>query len=390
MAAQTLEDPAPQLSPSQRLDWAVGRSFAHRPWVSAPATTKARDGLGPLFNARSCASCHPGNGQGKPPERGLGLILRLPEGPSPFGIQLQDQALPGFSPEGRIAWQPLHQAPKGLAYRRYFIAEYRQLQASARLAPMLIGMGRVNEVEPTAITDWEDPGDANGDGISGRAARLENGRIGRFGWKASQATLIEQIAQAFAEDLGIDSSSHSSAPCEELVFAPEQLPLCLRASGADSSDGAEIRKALLTAVEYYIANLALPNSSPSKGGESSGAGAALFAQAGCASCHRPSLPSATGKIWVYSDLLLHNMGEGLDDGVAEGAAASDEWRTAPLWGLGERSADPDNTYLLHDGRARSIRQAIAWHGGEAENAARAFSKLSAAQQDRLIEFLKEL
>lgn len=384
-----LERPAPELSPQQQLDWAVGRSFAHRPWVSSPATTTARDGLGPQFNARSCAGCHPGNSQGQLPTKGLGTVLRLPKD-SLFGSQLQDRALPGFTAEGRIAWRVSRHAPR--PHRQYLIAEYRQLSASARLAPMLIGLGKLDAVDRAQILAWEDVDDRDNDGVSGRAAALDNGQLGRFGWKASQASLREQIAQAFAEDMGIDSAIRRATRCDQISAAASEnhrmaaRARCERASGADQPDGSEISPKILGAVEHYIANLAIPGSRA----DHHGPAARTFAEIGCASCHRPAFATASGTIYPYSDLLLHDMGDGLNDGVAEGAARPEEWRTAPLWGLGIRSAEADNTRLLHDGRANSIREAIAWHGGEARAARQRFNALSQAQQARLLEFLKEL
>lgn len=383
--------PSPALTHEQRLHWAVGRSFALKPWVSAPASTTARDGLGPWFNARNCAGCHPGNGQGELPERGLGLILRLAPD-SPFGQQLQDQALPGFTPEGQLSWSNQQRKhPQGpLPYRHYVIAEQPAQPVSARLAPMLLGMGLLDGVDDADILAWQDPDDGDGDGISGRAAILnpagDSPQVGRFGWKAAQASLREQVAQAFAEDLGIDNPLRRAASCAQQAKGDGQLLLhCQRASGADR-DGVEISESLLDAVVFYVANLAMPAAAA----EPHAAGQQLFQQLGCAACHRPALPAGKRSARAYSDLLLHDMGAALADPVAEGDALGSEWRTAPLWGLGIRSREPDNTRLLHDGRARSIAEAIHWHGGEGQRAAERFQQLSADQQASLIQFLKEL
>ena len=161
--------PGSSLTNEQRLDWAVGRSFTHKPWVSAPATTTARDGLGPWFNANSCLACHPGNGQGQLPENGPGLVLRLPID-SPLGSQLQDRALPGFSAEGRIHWQETLNG--ALRARRYTVIDQPTLAVSARLAPELRGVAALDQVRDADIVAWADPDDLNGDGISGRPALL--------------------------------------------------------------------------------------------------------------------------------------------------------------------------------------------------------------------------
>ena len=379
--------PAPALSAEQQLDWAVGRSFAHKPWVSAPATTTARDGLGPWFNANSCLGCHPGNGQGQLPEHGPGLILRLPAD-SPLGSQLQDRALPGFRPEGRLVWDTVKNGV--LAYRRYRIAEHSDLPVSPRLAPELRGMAALEQLEARDILAWADPDDANGDGISGRPALLlsDNGdtHLGRYGWKASQASLAAQIAQAFAEDMGIDSSHRRSRSCADEALAPAQQQRCQRASGAESGQSEEISNTLFAAVVRYFQGLT-PPAPPVIGHR---AGQQIFDELACSACHRPTLPLGEQTLSPYSDLLLHDMGEGLADAVTEGAASGSEWRTAPLWGLGFRSRDPDNTRLLHDGRANSIHQAILWHGGEAAASAARYQQLTAQQTHDLIRFLQEL
>lgn len=375
--------PSPELAAEQRLDWAVGRSFVHKPWVSSPATTTARDGLGPWFNANSCLACHGGNGQGQLPEHGPGLILRLPSN-SPLGSQLQDRALPGFTPEGTLTWQ--NKQWNGFPYRHYFIAESPQLAVSPRLAPELRGVAAIDTVSDEAILAFADPDDSDGNGISGRAARLADGSLGRFGWKASNASLADQIAQAFAEDMGIDNPRRQSRDCYASGTAESaQWTLCQRASGADPGQSTEISEKLFDAVLLYFRGLNTATA-PTE----NDAGAALFARLGCADCHRPSLPSSTQVLYLYSDLLLHDMGEKLADAVAEGAARGEEWRTAPLWGLGYRSRDPDNTRLLHDGRARSIDEAIQWHGGEARRSIARYRQLSTQETQQLIRFLQEL
>ena len=379
--------PGSSLTNEQRLDWAVGRSFAHKPWVSAPATTTARDGLGPWFNANSCLACHPGNSQGHLPENGPGLILRLPAD-SPLGSQLQDLALPGFVPEGRIEWKEVEQGP--LRYRRYTVVDRPTLAVSPRLAPELRGVAALEQVRDADILAWADPDDLNSDGISGRPAMLptdsEAPQLGRYGWKAAQPSLAGQIAQAFAEDMGIDSPLRHSRRCNDAPLSPIQQQRCQRASGAEPGQSVEISAKLFDAVLLYFRGLTTPAATPGQ----NTAGARLFDELACAACHRPSLPVGDDVIRPYSDLLLHDMGEGLADAVAEGDAEGREWRTAPLWGLGFRSRSPDNTRLLHDGRARSVHEAILWHDGEAAASVQRYRQLSAQQINDLIRFLQEL
>jgi CxxC motif-containing protein (DUF1111 family) len=410
---QSLQRPQPNLSPEQQLEWAVGKSFATQAWVAAPATTKARDGLGPLFNTNSCTGCHVRNGQGQLPENGVGLILRLGSSSPELGEQLQDMAIPGAKPEGSVNWQSIssnvamadgrHFPLKQRDYRFESLGHVSQIAASARLAPALIGMGLIDNISDADIIANSDPQDRDGDGISGRVNLRKNktdeqARPGRFGWKASQVSLHEQVALAFFEDMGITSSLHPAKPCAEKPCVAQ----------TNTNPEPEISNKLLVAVSDYIANLAVPAAVQD---DASQQGAAIFTQLGCAACHIPafntSLPAGQfakspdpekfsnigaviETIYPYSDLLLHDMGIGLADQYPTDNAAAKEWRTAPLWGLGIRASNSNNTRLLHDGRARSITEAILWHGGEAKASKVGFTQLSNPEQTALLYFLKAL
>lgn len=410
---QSLQRPQPNLSAEQQLEWAVGKSFATQAWVGAPATTTARDGLGPLFNANSCTGCHVRNGQGQMPENGPGLILRLGSSSPELGEQLQDMAIPGAQPEGRINWQSISSniaMADGKHYqlmqRDYSIENHdhaSQIAASARLAPALIGMGLIDHISDADIIANSDPEDRDSDGISGRVNLRKNktdeqARSGRFGWKASQVSLHEQIALAFFEDMGITSSLHTARPCADKTCKTQ----------ANKNPEPEISDKLLVAVSDYIANLAVPAAAHD---DVSQQGNVIFTQLGCAACHIPtfktSLPASQfGKsadaekfssngpvvetIYLYSDLLLHDMGAGLADQYPSDSTPAKEWRTAPLWGLGIRASNSDNTRLLHDGRARSITEAILWHGGEAKTSKIGFTQLSTPEHTALLYFLKAL
>ncbi len=330
------------------------------------------DGLGPRFVHQSCAGCHVGDGRGRPlfAQRSEALVrTRAPDGKTPhplFGLQLQDHALPGYTPEGRVElqWEEMEgRYPDGTPYRlrrprlRVLDPEGRPVPGaySLRIAPPVFGTGLLEKVPEAAILALEDPQDQ--DGISGRAARLEGG-LGRFGWKASVESLEVQTALAYREDMGL------STP-----LFPE--------------GGAEVGEEELKRVVFYLENLAVP--APRHLPEDL-RGKRLFREVGCASCHRERLAGLP----AYTDLLLHDLGEGLADGVAEGAASPSEWRTPPLWGIGLTRKVLGEEVYLHDGRARSLEEAILWHGGEAEKAKRRFMTLPKEDREALLRFIEGL
>ncbi len=413
----TLQQPAPALSPQQRLDFSLGRSFFRNPWVTAPSTTTARDGLGPLYNANSCAACHQDNGRGRTPEqapRGHGLLLRLsatganntaPElgiTPHPlYGGQLQIRAVPGAAAEGQLQWQQgLQERVFADGHRvqlqrpHYRIANTEaQPQLSPRLAPPLIGLGLLDAIADQTLLASADPDDRDGDGISGRVNQVwdvqaQRLRPGRFGWKAGQPTLLQQVAAAFSEDMGITSALFPSPVC------PAANPQC---RGLPQGGAPEINAKLLGAVSDYVASLALPpfanTDDPLRQ-----RGWQQFQRAGCQHCHQPQQRSgphhlpwlANQTFYPFTDLLLHDMGEGLADHRAEFGANGREWRTAPLWGLGWQLAVAGDSRFLHDGRARNLLEAILWHGGEAQSSTQAVLAMDASDRDALIYFLSTL
>ncbi|GLV48460.1 hypothetical protein TJA_16130 [Thermus sp. LT1-2-5] len=334
------------------------------------------DGLGPLFVHQSCAGCHVRDGRGRLAFEGRSEALvraRALDGTAPhprFGVQLQDHALPGYPPEGQVLlrWEEaVGRYPDGTPYRlRRLSLEVLDPSGrpvpgrySLRLAPPVFGGGLLEAVPESALLASQDPEDRDGDGVSGRVARLAGGEVGRFGWKAGVASLKEQAALAYREDMGL------STP----LFPDE--------------GGIEVGEAELEAVVAYLKLLAVP--APRHGPEAL-RGRRLFAQIGCATCHQPSLAGLP----AYTDLLLHDMGPGLDDGVAEGDAAPAEWRTPPLWGIGLTRKVLGEELYLHDGRARTLEEAILWHGGEAEGAKRRFMALSKEDREALLRFLEGL
>ncbi len=375
-------------------------------------------GLGPVFNMEGCAGCHIRDGRGRPPlvqgeplrQLVLRLSVRASDGsvvPHPaYGAQLNDRAIDRVPAEGKAFVE--YRAVKGrygdgtgyeLAQPHYgFLGmAYGRLDetalVSARVPPQIAGGGLLEAVPEATILAFADEHDLDGDGISGRPNRVsdvETGalRLGRFGWKATQPSLRQQTANAARTDMGI-TSAH---------FASEDCPPVQRACVAAGSRGrAELSAAALDNLVTYLKGLDV---SPRRNVDDAHGrqGEDLFEAFGCTRCHVPSLPldprgvsgAAPKMIAAYSDLMLHDMGEGLADGRPDGLASGAEWRTAPLWGIGRVGDLNRHTRFLHDGRARDLAEAILWHGGEAEAAKDRFRTAPADQRAALIAFLNSL
>lgn len=377
------------------LDAAIGKALFERPWVPAPSSTRANDGLGPLFDARSCSACHHGgagkgatalNAEGK--TDGLGMVLslfRADGGGDPvYGHRLETMTLPGVPVEGSFTVA----TENGRRIPRIDEPGYGPLAAathvSLRTAPDLRGRGKLELVDDDAILALEDPDDRNSDGVRGRARRLEHpeGRsiIGRFGWKASHATLASQTSEAFALDLGLSTPLRMEpwGDCTQAQAACRNAP-----HGREAEGEPEITGAIVERIVAYLRALKVPQA------EADRRGAKLFAATGCAACHRPSLPMREGgSVALYTDVLLHDMGDGLADPAGVPGAAAGEWRTAPLAGLSTSLAR--GVGLLHDGRASSVTEAVRWHGGEASGARARFEALDAARRRALIDYVSSL
>lgn len=421
----TFSQPDPALNQSDKLDFKVGRGFFRRLWVSSPASTQAADGLGPLYNARSCMGCHPDNGRGHPTtsqgDVSKSLVLRLgtlENGtllPEPhYGSQLQTFGVVGQSAEGQLIHSftehPVTMEDGTVVMLRkpsYSIDEsaYGELApdalSSARIGPQLIGLGLLDAIDDDAIAANADPSDRDGDGISGRVNRvwspaLQHEAIGRFGHKAGQASLDEQSQSAFSVDLGI-STPWFRDPAGDCT---QKQTACRNAPHGDSPqyDNLEAPQQVTDLVHLYVAHLAVP---PRRNENAPDvvAGQILFEQIGCQQCHIASWETGTDHgmainqqrtLHPYTDLLLHDMGEGLADGFPEGQASGREWRTPPLWGIGLTAAVTGQTSYLHDGRAHNLLEAILWHGGEAAPHRDAVRALNRDQRDQLIAFIKSL
>lgn len=436
-STDAFSQPAANLSFQQELDFRVGNGLFRRVWVSAPSSTLASDGLGPLYNARSCQRCHLRDGRGHPPggpeDSVVSMVLRIsiPDqdageiaqyiagthatAPDPvYGRQLQDFSLPGHAPEYRlqVAYEDIEvplvgDEPAFLRAPSYTAAEpgygplHPDAMLSPRVAPQMIGMGLLEAIPSEDILAWADPEDRDGDGISGNpqivwSAAYDRPMLGRFGHKAGNPTLLDQTAAAFAGDIGISSPIHPAGwgDCTDLQ------PACMSAQhGGDmEQEGFEIDRAGLDLVTFYSRTLGVParrnidDPQVLRGRE-------VFYRTGCTACHRPNFvthrlsgdnPASFQLIWPYTDLLLHDMGPGLADNRPEGRANGQEWRTAPLWGIGLTETVSGQSGFLHDGRARTLLEAVLWHGGEAAPARDSVVALPPTDRADLIRFLESL
>lgn len=407
--------PAPNLV-GDRFDLHMkGDAAFEAQFVSAGGETNY--GLGPVFNNNACIACHPRDGRGRPPypeETSQSMFLRISlpgsdpvtGGPLPvpgYGTQLFDKAIFGVPVQGkfRTDWKEITGTfadGEGFSLREphYTVTNsYRSLPGdmliSPRVAPPVFGDGLLEAIAESTILSLADPSDADGDGISGRTNLVwnflhERSELGRFGWKASNPSLLQQSAGAYNGDMGVTS----------YYFSKES------SYGSDLHDGREddpeVPQDVLESVVFYVQTLAVPArrnvSNPDvKRGET------IFREANCSGCHIPTLqtgtldgvPEVSGQtIHPYTDLLLHDMGEGLADGRTDYLASGQEWRTPPLWGIGLTYIVNGHNFYLHDGRARSLMEAILWHGGEAQASREHVRNLSKADRDALIRFLESL
>ncbi|MFG6244954.1 di-heme oxidoreductase family protein [Vibrio diabolicus] len=324
-----------------------------------------------------------------------------------YGGQLQDFALQDQTPEGKIeitytdvpvkfkdgttvTLRKPHLNITDLGYGDM----HPDTEFSARVAPPMIGLGLLESIPDETLLAWADAQDANKDGISGKVNKVwdiekDDFSIGRFGWKAGQPTLMQQNAAAFNGDVGLTSHLFPNENCTSKQSICDDMP---------NGGKPEVSENILDFVEFYSQHLAVPirrnvNDPSVKLGQK------IFAAAGCESCHktsvktakRPELPALSEQlIHPYTDMLLHDMGEGLADNRPEYLANGREWRTAPLWGIGYTEEVNGHTYFLHDGRARNLMEAVLWHGGEAETAKQNVLALNKKERDALIAFLNSL
>lgn len=404
--------------------FAIGAAIFAAEWIAAPNVSDGADGLGPLYNASACSQCHqPGGGRwsGRAGEAIVRNVLRFEgsregrEGDPRYGRQLQDRAVAGHSSEGHfeVLWSPFSVTLRDgsrVELRRPEVSVLRlgsgplsaQTRVSLRRPPPVAGLGLIAAIAEEDIVSGADPDDRDGDGIRGHAGRAVDpatGKMGlaRFGWKASAVTLAAQVADAFSLDMGL-SSPLSPDPAGDCTAAQ---PTCRSAPDGRSAakGGYEVSAEELSLLVAYLEGLA-----PFRrvAGEANASGQLQFQTLGCGGCHReafttrdvPRAPHLSNKpVRLFSDLLLHDLGADLAIPGDADTLHGRSWRTAPLWGLGQRLRDIAAGRidgLLHDGRARTISEAILWHGGEGLRSRDAYCNLPAASRDDLLAFLAGL
>ncbi|MEJ7727981.1 MAG: di-heme oxidoredictase family protein [Polyangiaceae bacterium] len=412
--------PGRNLSVDHREDFALGDHFFNRTWITAPASAEGNDGLGPLYNATSCSACHFKDGRGEPPEPDasfVDLLLRLsvpgtddhggPLGEPRYGTQFNQFAILGVPSEGtpslsyaEVAGSYADGEPYSLRQPAYAFPQLSYgpfaegTMVSPRIAPQIPGLGLLEAVAEDVLLARVDEDDADRDGISGKANRVwdverQEMVVGRFGWKAGVPTVGQQSMGAFAGDIGITSSLFGGDDCTAAQA---------ECAAAPNGGHPELSDQKRTWITHYALSIAVPARRDWEDPEVLH-GKALFDGAGCAGCHVPKLvtgtidgfPELSGQvIRPYTDLLLHDMGEGLADGRPEFSADGREWRTAPLWAIGLVETVSRHQFLLHDGRARGFAEAILWHGGEAAASQERFREMSADDRAALLRFLESL
>ncbi len=437
----TLVSPAANLDDEQKARFYAGKALATQPWVRAPTRTDARDGLGPLYNAHSCLTCHVKGGRGQTTksesEPAVATLVRvsLPGkdahgGPIPdpiYGAQIQPRSTslahqladragaeqyrgdgPVAEADTRIRWkvQPFTypdgasielRAPEVVLSNLGYGDIDPHARTGLRHAPSLAGVGLLELVSQADIDARVDPDDRDGDGISGRInvvwdPEVAAMRPGRFGLKANQPSVRVQVAAAFAGDMGISSALFPEQPCTSAQ------PRCNEEPTGNDAEGHEISAELLDLVVFFNMSMGVPERRKpdlplvERGRE-------VFGQIGCESCHAPHLRTGSDPryphlsdqdIAPFTDLLLHDMGEGLADGREDYEATGSEWRTAPLWAVGLAQNIDAEVGFLHDGRARTLEEAVLWHGGEAASSRDGFARLNVGDRRAVLAFLRSL
>ncbi len=448
--SESYSKPSSNLTASRKGDFFIGNAFFKQPWVMAPASTDSRDGLGGLFNVAACQSCHVKDGRGHAPVDGDddadSLLIRLAMPATSdeerqqlrnsliekiahpmYGGQLQDRGIQGVPAEARVT---VKWADKPITFADGYIETLRaptftlanpgygafddDLMVSPRVALPMIGLGLLEQIPDKDIKKQATDNNKNDNTVSGKFNWVmdpQTGKtaLGRFGWKAGQTRLITQNQSAFNEDMGLTSNIRPHESCAPLQTA------CLKAiTGADEQGNdkppVEVSDEVVKFVEFYTRNLAVPHRRNADS-DSVLAGKKRFYDMGCQSCHTPryELPKTADDhleqhgqvIYPYTDLLLHDMGDDLADRTITGKlpskdaqveflANSYEWRTPALWGIGlAQKVDPQATFL-HDGRARTLMEAVLWHGGEASQQQKRVLELDKQGRAELNAFLQSL
>ena len=421
LGANAFDQPVPGLPTNTDFLFFVGNSLFRQNWVSSPASTTARDGLGPTFNARACSACHNKDGRGLPLEQNqefsAGFLMRISEsgtndfgGPKPvanYGTQLQDRgnlSIP-FEAKVNITYEIIKgQFKDGETYElrkpiytitREQFGSLQQVLTSPRVGQQVIGLGLIDALSKEDILANTDEFDSDGDGISGKANYVWNhttnqSELSRFGWKSNQPTLRQQVADAFNGDMGLTTSIFPDKNC------PSPQLDCLNAPNGGSP---EVTDKSLNNLMIYASSLSVPirrnyeDQNVLKGKK-------LFRDLKCNSCHTEVFTTSNNydfntllenvTIRPFSDFLLHDMGSDLADNRPDFLATGNEWRTQPLWGIGMIKEVNRHTFLLHDGRARNIEEAILWHDGEAEASKNRYKNLTKKERQNLLAFINSL
>ncbi len=411
--------PASSLSVQDLRRFTFGNKMFNTNWIAAPASVTSLDGLGPLFNRNSCSGCHTKDGRGRAflsneAAASQSILFRLSvldenNQPIPhpvYGDQLNNQAIYGVLPEGQVEISYEEIADKFVDGRIYSLRKpsYKfvdlnygalgdDIMYSPRVAPAVFGLGLLEAISTKNILANADENDKNHDGISGRANYVfdkidKRIKIGRFGWKANQPSIAQQNAGAALGDIGITTSVNLQENCNA------KQDTCQQQVNGGSPEMSDYQ---LSRLNFYISVLAVP-ARRNVDDVDVVAGEEIFSKINCSSCHTSSFKTSKHKVKIlsnqiihpYSDLLLHDMGEGLADNRSDGKANGKEWRTTPLWGIGLVKVVNHHTNFLHDGRARNIEEAILWHGGEAEKSKESYKALPEQQRQQLLRFLESL
>lgn len=432
--ANDYSTPLEGIKVEDKLDFHIGENVFQKLWVPAPSSTTASDGLGPLFNTRSCNNCHLNGGRGHAPEANINgpsvpsFLIKLGRsyptddnktnkiypliGDKHYGHQFQGQSSPGISPEGNyyLAYSTRTETlndgtevqlrkPK-LHWSKLNYGNFEDTTGFTMLvSPALVGMGLLDNIPDEIIISGADPDDTNNDGISGRVNWIFNGEkkvIGRFGYKASVASVSAQNQSAFNTDLGLSTPLNPSPSGDCTAFQRA----CMESPNGNSPhlDNLEVDKQQARLVDLFV-SLSSPPAMRNLTSNIFLEGKGLFEDGSCASCHTPKMMTGNNSkfavlnnrtFYPFTDMLLHDMGPELASGFPSFSASPSEWRTAPLWGIGLSEKISGRVGFLHDGRARTIEEAILWHGGEAKRSQEFYKNLNKEQRKKLIYFLESL
>lgn len=414
--------PMKNITKKHRKSFSVGHSTFRQNWVTSPASVKTRQGLGTLFNATSCSSCHAQDGRGQPPLENSdktfsSILVRLsvpgtdehgaPLGEPHYGGQFNHRAILNVAPEGDVKIIYKQIADKFEDGTEYTLLipqlEFSKLaygemakdtMFSLRVAPQTVGLGLLEAITEKDILKKVDPEDKDGDGIKGRVNHVwdytqKRKRIGRLGWKANQPDIAQQNVSASLGDIGLTSALFPQQSCTSVE---------VECANAYALPVPEIDSKELEELNTYTRTLAVPirrhiDDPNVQSGEK------LFKAMNCVGCHTESFVTGVDKkfpevskqkIHPYTDLLIHDMGEGLADHRPDFEAGGNDWRTPPLWGIGLIKVVNGHTRFLHDGRARNLEEAILWHGGEALKSQVLYKKLAKNEREQVIQFLESL